>query len=105
MKRIHNARHPVEAHLVCGFLESCGIAAVVRGELLAGGFGELPVDACAVWVTDDARFDEADRLMRDFLQGKFSASGAADTWSCPDCGERSEGQFSQCWQCGASRPE
>lgn len=102
MKRIHNARHPADAHLVCGFLESCGIAAVVRGEWLSGGFGELPVDACALWVTDDSRFDEADRLMRDFLQGRLAAAG--DGWQCPHCNEPREGQFTQCWQCGAARP-
>jgi len=103
MKRIHNARHPADAHLIRGFLESCGIAAVVRGEWLSGGFGELPVDACAVWVTDDSRFDEADRLMKDFLQGRLNPPGAG-TWQCPDCGEHGESQFTQCWQCGASRP-
>lgn len=25
-------------------------------------------------------------------------------WKCNKCGEISEGQFSECWQCGASRP-
>jgi predicted membrane protein len=24
-------------------------------------------------------------------------------WKCNKCGESSEGQFSECWQCGASR--
>lgn len=103
MKRIHNARHPADAHLVRDFLESCGIAAVIRGEWLAGGIGELPVDACSVWITDDARFHEADRVMRDFLQGRLNAT-AAD-WLCPHCNEAREGQFTQCWQCGAARPD
>ena len=103
MKRIHNARHPADAHLVRDFLESCGIAAVVRGEWLSGGFGELPVDACAVWVTDDSRFEEADRLMRDLLQGRLTTPGGGP-WRCPACGEPGEEQFTQCWQCGAARP-
>jgi hypothetical protein len=104
MKRIHNARHAAEAHLICGLLQSCGIAAVVRGEWLAGGFGELPVDACAVWVTDDHKLDEADRLLRDFLDGNVAAAAAGERWLCPGCGESCEGQFSDCWQCGCSKP-
>jgi hypothetical protein len=104
MKRIHNARHAVEAHLVCGFLKSCGIAAVVRGEWLAGGFGELPLDACAVWITDAAQLPEADRLLQDFLNGRLAASAPAEPWSCPHCSEVCEAQFTACWQCGAARP-
>jgi hypothetical protein len=29
---------------------------------------------------------------------------AAEPWTCPQCGERIEGQFGVCWQCGAERP-
>ena len=25
-------------------------------------------------------------------------------WVCARCGERLEGQFAQCWNCGADRP-
>lgn len=102
MKRVHNARHLTEAHLIRGLLESHGIEAVVRGDFLTGGWGELPVDVCGVWVTDDARFGEADRLLRDFLQGLPATN--SETWRCSACGEASEGQFTACWQCGASRP-
>jgi len=104
MKRIHNARHAAEAHLICGLLQSCGIAAVVRGEWLAGGFGELPVDGCAVWVTDDRQLDEADRLLMDFLDGRIAAAAIGDGWQCPGCGESCEGQFTSCWRCGSERP-
>jgi hypothetical protein len=104
MKRIHNARHAAEAHLIRGLLESCGIAAVVRGEWLAGGFGALPLDACAVWISDDAQLDEADRLLRDFLQGRIAADASDQRWQCPRCNEFCEGQFTDCWQCGAGRP-
>lgn len=104
MKRIHNARHAAEAHLVRGFLESCGIAAVVRGEWLAGGFGELPVDACGVWITNDAQLDEADQLLRDFLHGRLDAADRGAPWQCTRCGETCESQFTACWQCGAARP-
>ncbi|MDP1675159.1 MAG: DUF2007 domain-containing protein [Burkholderiales bacterium] len=104
MKRVHNARHGAEAHLIRGYLESHGIQAVVRGDLLAGGWGELPVDLCAVWVSNDAQFEEAERLMRDFLIGAPARIHGAEGWHCPGCGESIEGQFTACWQCGRERP-
>lgn len=104
MKRVHNARHMTEAHLVRGLLESHGIAAVVRGDFLTGGWGELPVDVCAVWVPDDARFAEADRLVQDFLKGALARIHGGEAWQCPHCHEAIEGQFTACWQCGTQRP-
>ncbi len=101
MKRVHNARHMTEAHLIRGFLESHGIDAMVRGDFLTGGWGELPVDICAVWIADDAQYSEADLLLRDFLQGRLATGGEA--WQCSECGETSEGQFTACWQCGTAR--
>jgi ribosomal protein L37AE/L43A len=39
------------------------------------------------------------------------AANAADdaerpraTWTCPQCGEKVEDQFTNCWKCGHSRP-
>ena len=104
MKRVHNARHMTEAHLVRGLLESHAIAAVVRGDFLTGGWGELPVDVCAVWVPDDARFTEADRLVQDFLKGALARIHGGEAWQCPHCHEAIEGQFTACWQCGTQRP-
>ena len=103
MKQIHVAKHATEAHLVKGFLESHGIAAVVRGEFLTSGWGELPTDLCSVWIADDAQFERADRLLVDFLSGKLAREAAGRSWDCPRCGERLEGQFTQCWNCGTAR--
>lgn len=99
LKRLYAARHVTDAHLVRGHLESCGIAATIRGEWLAGGIGELPLDACSLWV-DEARFSEAEKVLRDLLSGPVDRG----LWTCPRCGEPAENQFSACWQCGAEKP-
>jgi hypothetical protein len=101
MKLLHPARHAFEAHMIRGFLDSHGIEAQVRGEYLTSGWGELPADVCAVWITDDARFDEADALLKAFLNGSY-ATGLG-TWRCESCGETLEGQFTTCWNCGTPR--
>ena len=104
MKQIHTAKHALEAHVIKGFLESHGIEAVVRGEYLTSGWGELPVDLCSVWITDDTQFEQADRLLIAFLKGTLAGEPGAQDWQCPGCNELLEGQFTVCWNCGARRP-
>ena len=104
MKQIHVARHAPEAHLVRGFLEANGIAAVVRGEFLTSGWGELPVDVCGVWIAEDTDYERALALLRSFLRGDAAREHRGRYWRCPQCGEHLEGQFTDCWSCGATRP-
>ena len=104
MKQVHAARHAPEAHLVRGFLESNGVAAVVRGEFLTSGWGELPVDVCAVWIVDDAQLERARALVVAFLKGDAAREHSGRDWDCAQCGERLEGQFTSCWKCGAVKP-
>ena len=103
MKLLHTAKHAPEAHLVKGFLESQGIEAIVRGEFLTSGWGELPVDVCGVWIADDAQFGRANELLVAFLRGTFARQFSGEKWRCPHCGENLEGQFTACWNCGTSK--
>jgi hypothetical protein len=104
MKQVHAARHALEAHLIRGFLISHGISAEVRGEFLTSGWGELPVDVCSVWVTDDAQFEAANDLLVAFFKGNVARMFGGESWTCASCGEKLEGQFTQCWNCGAAKP-
>jgi hypothetical protein len=104
VKQVHVAKHAAEAHLVKGFLESHGIAAVVRGEFLTSGWGDLPADVCSVWITDGSQFGRANELLIAFLKGSLARLYGAEAWQCPRCGEKLEGQFTACWSCGATRP-
>ena len=103
MLKVFVARNPVEAHLVLGLLEAEGIAGEVRGEALfttlqGGGAaaGLLP----SVWIARDDQAPAArDRVAR-YQEGGAGEAGAG--WRC-GCGEDHEGQFTQCWRCGALR--
>ena len=104
MLKIYSAKHPTEAHLLRGILESYGIACEVHGEFLFAGRGELPIGpetAPSVWILDDSKFDEATTIVEEFDHPHPSAD--AQTWTCESCGELSEGQFTECWNCGQSR--
>jgi hypothetical protein len=103
MKQVYVARSVTDAHFVRGVLEAEGIAAAVRGEFLASGIGELPADVCSVWVLDAALAARAGQVLEEVWRGQRAARSAGP-WSCPGCGERLEGQFTDCWRCGAPRP-
>ena len=106
MTRVYVARHPADAHLFKGILENQGIEALVRSEALFGARGEAPVTfdtLPSVWVMDDDDATRARTLADEYTQGD-QASGPRPTWRCAVCREVIEGQFSECWNCGATRP-
>ncbi len=105
MRQVYSASTPTEAHMIQGFLETAGITAFVQGDALFGVRGGVPMNsetAPSVWVAD-ADFEQASTLVADFFREQ--AASAADDWTCPSCGEVLEGQFTECWNCGTSRPE
>jgi len=107
MKQVYIADDPTEAHLVKGILEQYGISCEIRGEALWIARGQLPLTSetlPTIWIFDDNRFEEATELTERFQKGTLTENTGAG-WKCPECGEEVEGQFTECWQCGANRPE
>jgi hypothetical protein len=107
MKQVYMAENPVEAHMVVDLLGAEGIAAVVQGENLFAIRGVVPISYPTVWVVDDEDYGRGRALALEYDRGQYSEVHPArrGPWTCSTCGEVSEGQFDQCWQCGAARPE
>lgn len=106
MLKIYSAKHPTEAHLLKGILESYGISCEVRGEFLFAVRGELPVTpetAPSVWIFDDSKFAEATNIVKEFENPHAQNVADEEKWTCQFCGEESEGQFTECWNCGKPR--
>ncbi|MDQ5984940.1 MAG: hypothetical protein CSYNP_00638 [Syntrophus sp. SKADARSKE-3] len=106
MKKVYVAANPVNAHLIKGILEGENIEAIVQGEFLWGARGEIPVtpETCpSVWVVDDDDYNHAIEIINAF-QTEDNDDLEIIEWICSKCGETNEGQFSECWQCGTSRP-
>ncbi|MHC4331384.1 MAG: DUF7577 domain-containing protein, partial [Planctomycetota bacterium] len=38
-----------------------------------------------------------------FESGTLTAGKGDTPWTCPNCGEEVEAQFTNCWKCGANR--
>lgn len=78
-------------------LDSQGIPSRIRNEFLAGAAGELPPLDCWPELFVEPRWEEpARRLIAEAQHGTRRAAN----WTCPDCGELIEGQFTACWNCG-----
>jgi hypothetical protein len=97
MKRVFSSFDRIAVHHARNLLAAAGIGAEVRNEFLSSAMGELPPAECQaeLWVLEDADATRAEALLR-------SPPRPGPAWRCA-CGEQLEGQFNQCWKCGAER--
>ncbi len=108
MKRVYQARNPADAQLLKGILETQDIEATVQGDFLWSTRGEVPITletSPSVWVVDEKDFERAMEIVRDFQRPEVPGDSLLQEWKCDRCGETNEGQFSECWQCGAERKQ
>jgi hypothetical protein len=57
-----------------------------------------------VWIVDETQLYKAKAIVARYL-AKPPAAIPGPLWTCAKCGEQLEPQFSDCWKCGAPRPE
>jgi hypothetical protein len=91
---------------VKGFLDEQGIESVVQGAGLQQIIGEIPMtpeSLPTIWVREED-VERALTAIAGFKADAKPAQPAADPWTCPECGEEIEPQFTECWNCGESRP-
>ena len=62
---VYQAENSIDAHLVRGVLEQHGIPAFVFGDYLVGAAGQLPAHGFIEVHVTDARWPEADKLVRE----------------------------------------
>lgn len=99
MKRVFSSFNLAAAHHARNLLEVEGIRSVVKNEILSSAMGELPPAECQieVWVLREGDATRAEQVLNN------KPSDEANAWQCPSCREDREGQFTQCWRCGAYR--
>ena len=100
MNRVFSSYSLIAAHHARNLLEVEGIRAVVRNEILSSAMGELPPAECQVevWVLRESDLERANQVLR-----SENSRRSENPWECGACGESCEGQFTQCWRCGAYR--
>ena len=90
-----------EAHHKANLLLSAGIRVEVRNTFLTGAVGDIPFIEAGPQIWIDSR--ESEETARTILREAGEAPVGPD-WVCESCSEPIEGQFAQCWNCGAARP-
>lgn len=102
MKPLITSLDSLEIHHLKNVLEAEGIRCFLRNELLARLAGEIPFTECALEIH---LLDESDRWRAERILDEWRRAlpGREDPWACGNCGERLEGQFTTCWQCGQPR--
>jgi len=95
MRRLAQAPNLAIATLWVQMLRDDGIGASVQREYLGAAAGQLPPDQCLpeIWIDDDGQLALAERLLQALR------NPPQRVWHC-QCGERIEGGFEQCWNCG-----
>jgi len=103
MRQLYEASDRFEAQRLVDYLQDFDIPAVVLGDYLSGAAGDLPANIFpVVWVVKDLHWSRAKALMEDFLA---LSDVPEQEWVCEDCGEKVEGVFAVCWNCGSKKPE
>ncbi len=102
MKLLHSSPVRAMEYHLRNVLQGAGIACFVKNEILGMAAGDLPPTECWVelWVLDDDRFEDAQRILEN---GPVGEGASLEEWQCPACGEQIEAQFTQCWHCGETR--
>jgi Putative prokaryotic signal transducing protein len=100
--RVYAARDMVMVGHLRNVLELEGVPCRVRNLDLGAAAGELPPTECwpELWIDREADLERARRLIDRALR---TPAERGASWTCEPCGERHEGQFTECWKCGRAR--
>lgn len=79
MRAIYEPAHSIEANLIVGLLEQCGIKAYIAGEYLQGGAGELPAFGVMQVMVEDKDADAARQLIDEWNSASFEFDDVAET--------------------------
>ena len=97
MKLVYTSDDYMQAGQIQSLLESNDIPCFMKNETLTGAIGELPLNECwpEIWIRNDNDENKTLKLIDLFInESKLDIS-----WICR-CGEKIEGQFTECWKCG-----
>jgi hypothetical protein len=98
MKLVLRAASLLQVSHARNLLIAAGIDSELRNQYLAGALGDLPMLETwpQLWVEDALESAARSALARG------AAAPGGSPWTCGQCGEELEAQFTSCWRCGAA---
>ncbi|MGH9562568.1 MAG: DUF2007 domain-containing protein [Terracidiphilus sp.] len=102
MKEIFTHIDSARVGLFKSLLEEAGIGCFVRNEISTNMVTAVPIPALypALCVVDDADFDRAVAILRDYQKVSLPLGGE---WTCPHCQALVPASFDSCWKCERER--
>lgn len=97
MKRVFRAATLLQVAHARNVLMTAGIQCELRNQYSAGAMGDLPM--METW--PQLYVDDTDEGYALSVLSRAAAVPTGNPWTCRECGEVSEPQFTQCWCCGA----
>jgi len=97
MKRVFRAASLIQVAHARNVLLTAGIQSELRNQYLAGALGDLPM--LETWPQLFVADDDESAALRALARAAEAPSGAP--WTCQQCDECLEPQFTHCWRCGA----
>jgi rubrerythrin len=103
MKKVFVSQSLIEVEMRKERLEQAGIRCMIKNQRSSGLAGEIPFTEVfpELWVIQDEEYDRARQLLEEETELQPMNQ---DFWTCSRCGERHEGQFGVCWECGQEKP-
>ncbi len=98
MTRVYSSPNRMLVDTYRNILESYGIGSDA-GSQLPSRVRKGP-RLTGLWVLDDTKAERARSII---AQAGKRGAGTVARWICVKCGERIEGPYDQCWQCGSPR--
>jgi Putative prokaryotic signal transducing protein len=103
MKQVFVSQDLIEVEMRKERLEQAGIQCMIKNQRSSSLAGEIPFVEIfpELWVIQDEDYYRARQLLEEETDLLPSNQ---DFWTCSGCGERHEGQFGVCWECGQEKP-
>src|SRR5262245_27250350 len=103
MRKVFSSNELSETVLVRDALIHRGVAAIIQNEY--SGRTAIPEfrPPAEVWVSDDADYDAARKIVTDLI-ATIDCKSRGAPWFCRNCGEENPQSFDICWNCAHEKP-
>ncbi len=106
MKKVFASNDRSAIEILRGLLSAEGIESVVLNEITGAVLGDIPFWHAMpeLWISNTGDLERAQAIVADFASGETKKTLPDTPWTCNQCGEEIEGQFTECWNCVLDDP-
>lgn len=101
--KVYSTDDRILIHHLKNLLQSEGIDCFINNDLLYALAGEVPVNEVLpeLWLFDSRRLHRAQSI----IDNEIRPVNQGSLWTCHQCGERHDPQFTSCWNCAADKSQ